>query len=80
MQHVPSFFHYTPIAKGAAMKKEELINLGEVKISGNQSVVWGGLEAGGRVATAYSGAPRVSEDNLYQLAATEERRVVSYLS
>lgn len=51
------------------MKTEELIDLGRVRISGNQSVVWGGLEAGVRLTTAYPGAP-ISElqGNFEQLA------------
>lgn len=39
------------------MDKDGVFNLGRVRLSGNQSVVRGALEAGVRVTTAYPGAP-----------------------
>jgi len=39
------------------MDKDGVFNLGRVRLSGNQSIVRGALEAGVRVTTAYPGAP-----------------------
>ena len=39
------------------MNKNAIFNLGRVRLSGNQSIVRGALEAGVRVPTAYPGAP-----------------------
>jgi TPP-dependent indolepyruvate ferredoxin oxidoreductase alpha subunit len=39
------------------MDKNRVFNLGRVRLSGNQSIVRGALEAGVRVTTAYPGAP-----------------------
>jgi indolepyruvate ferredoxin oxidoreductase alpha subunit len=39
------------------MKKDGALNLGRVRLSGNQAVARGALEAGVRVATGYPGAP-----------------------
>ncbi len=39
------------------MNKDTFFELGRVRISGNQSIVRGALEAGVRIATAYPGAP-----------------------
>jgi TPP-dependent indolepyruvate ferredoxin oxidoreductase alpha subunit len=39
------------------MKKEVAFNLGRLRLSGNQAVARGALEAGVRLATAYPGAP-----------------------
>jgi len=51
------------------MKKEAVIDLGRTRISGNQSIVWGGLEAGGRVTTAYPGAPISELQGTYEQLA-----------
>jgi hypothetical protein len=42
---------------GEVMEKNPVFNLGRIRLSGNQSIAWGALEAGGRVATGYAGAP-----------------------
>jgi hypothetical protein len=39
------------------MKKDGALNLGRIRLSGNQAVARGALEAGVRVATGYPGAP-----------------------
>jgi indolepyruvate ferredoxin oxidoreductase alpha subunit len=39
------------------MNKNVVFNLGRLRLSGNQAVARGALEAGVRVATAYPGAP-----------------------
>ncbi len=39
------------------MNKDAVLNLGRVRLSGNQAVARGALEAGVRVATGYPGAP-----------------------
>lgn len=39
------------------MDENLAVNLGRARLSGNQSVAWGAVEAGVRVATGYPGAP-----------------------
>ena len=56
------------------MKKEAVIDLGKTRISGNHSIVWGGLEAGVRVTTAYPGAPISELQGTYEQLAGNLRR------
>ncbi|MFP3869363.1 MAG: hypothetical protein ACLFVT_00600, partial [Syntrophobacteria bacterium] len=57
------------------MAKETLFEVGRVRLSGNQSVVRGGLEAGVRLATGYPGAPISDlQGSFEQLAGNQPRR------
>lgn len=56
------------------MNKDAIFNLGRVRLSGNQAVARGALEAGVRVATGYPGAPISDlQGSLEQLAGNLPR-------
>jgi TPP-dependent indolepyruvate ferredoxin oxidoreductase alpha subunit len=57
------------------MANETLLELGRVRLSGNQSVVRGALDAGVRLATGYPGAPISDlQGSFEQLAGNQPRR------
>ncbi len=60
------------------MASQVSINLGRVRISGNQSIVRGALEAGVRVATAYPGAPISELEGAFEQLAGHEPRVTPF--
>jgi TPP-dependent indolepyruvate ferredoxin oxidoreductase alpha subunit len=56
------------------MKKAGALNLGRVRLSGNQAVARGALEAGVRVATGYPGAPISDLQGSFEQLAGNIRR------
>ncbi|MGW8222330.1 MAG: hypothetical protein ACWGP1_09320 [Syntrophobacteria bacterium] len=56
------------------MKKPGALNLGRVRLSGNQAVARGALEAGVRVATGYPGAPISDLQGSFEQLAGNIRR------
>ena len=56
------------------MKKDGAFNLGRVRLSGNQAVARGALEAGVRVATGYPGAPISDLQGSFEQLAGNIRR------
>jgi indolepyruvate ferredoxin oxidoreductase alpha subunit len=60
------------------MESQVTLNLGRVRLSGNQSIVRGALEAGVRVATAYPGAPISELQGAFEQLAGKEPRVTPF--